>query len=87
MTNHENLADDLVNGDRQKMYGDPVNNMANIARAWSGVCGFTISPKQVALCMAALKLVREGYRHQDDNLTDAVGYIQIADRVEKAGKW
>lgn len=84
---HQQRADDLVNGDRQDMYGEPVNNMGNIARAWSGVCGFTISPKQVALCLAAMKLVREGYRHQDDNLIDAIGYLEIAARVEKAGKW
>jgi hypothetical protein len=58
---------------------------ANVARAWSGVLGFTITPKQVTLCMAALKLVREGSRHDPDNLIDAHGYLMIAERLEEAG--
>lgn len=75
----------LVDGDRQADYGDSGSMMANVARAWSGVLGYTITPKQVALCMAALKLVRENYRAKADNLADAQGYILIAERIEHAG--
>jgi len=75
----------LVDGDRQADYGDSGSMMANVARAWSGVLGYTITPKQVALCMAALKLVRENYRAKADNQADAQGYILIAERIEHAG--
>jgi hypothetical protein len=81
-------ADDahgLVNGERQEQYGNPVDHMANVARAWSGVLGWTITPKQVALCLATLKLVREGNRSMPDNLRDAHGYLLIAERIDQAG--
>lgn len=77
----------LVDGDRHQSYGDSGVMMARIAKTWSGVCGFEITPTQVALCMAALKLVREGYQHGDDNLTDAHGYLEIAARLQRAGQW
>lgn len=80
-------AQALVDGDRQAMYGDPVEHLTNVARAWSGVLGYTITPKQVALCMATLKLVRESYKSQPDNLADAHGYLLIAERIQQAGKW
>ncbi len=78
-------ASDLVDGERQSQYGDPVGHLNNIARAWSGVLGYTISARQVALCLATLKLVREGHKHKHDNLVDAVGYLLIAERIEEAG--
>jgi hypothetical protein len=76
---------ELVNGERQEMYGEPVEHMGHVARAWSGVLGFTITPKQVALCMVALKLVRENYKHNPDNILDAHGYLTILERVNTAG--
>ena len=75
----------LVNGERQAAYGEPVSNMRNIALAWSAIVGYQIHPRHVPLMMAALKLVREGYKHTPDNLPDAQGYIEIADRVNKVG--
>lgn len=77
----------LVDGERHAIYGDAGSMWANIARAWSGVLGYTITPKQAVLCMAAMKLVRENYQHNDDNLRDAHGYVEIAERLETAGKW
>ena len=77
----------LVDGERQASYGDPVAHMQNVARAWSGVLGYQITPKQVSLCLAALKLVREGNKHGPDNLTDCIGYVVIAERIEAAGHY
>ena len=75
----------LVDGDRQAAYGDPVDHMNRVARVWSGILGYQITPKQVALLLAGLKLVREGNKHGPDNLTDAIGYVVIAERIESAG--
>ena len=75
----------LVDGDRQASYGDPVQHMHNVAKCWSAILGYQITPKQCALALAGLKLVREGNKHDPDNLTDAIGYIVIAERVEAAG--
>lgn len=59
--------------------------MADVARAWSGVLGWTITPKQVALLLATLKLVREGHLAKPDNLVDCHGYLLIAEKIDQAG--
>ncbi len=68
----------LVTTSRMRDYGDPAETMRRTALAWSALLGTDVSPKQVALCMAALKLVRESRRHKRDNLDDAAGYVEIA---------
>lgn len=73
-------AERIVRGARSRQYGEPVECMKRTAQAWSGVLGVDVSPRQVALCLAALKLVREAHRHAEDNLIDAAGYILIADK-------
>jgi len=75
---------DLVDGDRETDYGHPVESHKQYALAWSAILRVEVSPKQVALCMAALKLVREGHRHKADNLDDAHGYVDIARRIAKS---
>ncbi len=75
----------LVDGERQADYGEPVAHMGNVARAWSGVLGYTVTPRQVVLCLVALKLVREGHKHNADNIDDAHGYLEILGRIEEAG--
>ena len=77
----------LVDGERQESYGEPIAHMQNVARCWSGILGYTVSPLQVALCMAGLKLVREGNRHDPDNALDALGYVIIAQRIADAGHY
>lgn len=67
---------------RGAMYGGPVEGMARVAQAWSGVLGHEVTGHQVALCMAALKLVRANSSpdHQD-HYDDARGYLAIAEQV------
>ena len=69
------------------MYGEPVEHVGHVARAWSGVLGYTISPRQVVLCMIALKLVRENHKHGQDNVDDIAGWTEILDRVNAAGDY
>lgn len=57
------------------MYGPAENSFDRIAAGWRVILGIdTISPYQVALCMAWLKIARESYQHKDDNLRDLLGY-------------
>jgi hypothetical protein len=72
---------DIVNGPRHEDYGDFHDNMADIGLVWSGILGFTVEPKKVALCMAGLKLVREANKHKRDNGVDAIGYAGIAHEI------
>lgn len=76
-------AERIVTGRRSRQYGEPVECMHRVAQAWSAVLGVDVSARQVALCLAALKLVREGNRHADDNLIDAAGYVLIADKCAR----
>lgn len=82
MSNVAEEASALVHGPRQAVYGSPPDNLRRIALAWSGVLGVRVTPLQVALCMAAVKLVREGSTpgHRD-NLTDTCGYMLMAEMV------
>jgi hypothetical protein len=72
---------EIVNGPRHSDYGDFHKNMADIGLVWSGILGFTVEPKKVALCMAGLKLVREANKHKRDNGVDAIGYAGIAHEI------
>lgn len=77
--------------ERGEDYGCPKVNLAAICKAWSGYLfqrGFIfqneeLGPSDVAMMMALLKLVRQGHRHKDDNLLDAIGYIELAARVHE----
>lgn len=73
----------LINGDRQNDYGHPIENLSRTAALWSAYLGRTVSAKDVAVCMAFVKLAREAGNHKPDNLLDAAGYIGLAADMEK----
>ena len=75
----------LVDGERQADYGEPVEHMRRVADAWSAVLRRPITPEEVCLCLATLKLVREGHRPKRDNREDAIGYLDILERVHSHG--
>lgn len=84
-------ADQLVNGDRQKDYGHPLDNFTDIADMWSVVLrkvrggkeGFLpITPQEVALCMDLLKVSRERNTPKRDNRVDGPGYWKCLDMIE-----
>ena len=72
-------AADITSGDRNASYGDPYENHLRIAKVWSVILGFDVSPAQVALCMAGMKLARLAYdpAHVDSNI-DGAAYLAIA---------
>jgi hypothetical protein len=82
-------AAEKIIGERGKDYGDPKGNLAAIAQSWSAYLHQTgclaqdeaLEASDVAIMMALLKLIRQGNRHKDDNLLDAIAYIELAARV------
>lgn len=48
---------------------------------WEAIIGSPVSPEQVVLCMAALKIAREAGAHDPDNLADAEGYLSLIPEV------
>jgi hypothetical protein len=71
-------AADLINGDRAKQYGPPQENFARIAAGWSVILGTTVTPDQVALCMAWLKIARLVNGPQEDSYVDGAAYLALA---------
>ena len=69
----------LTHGDRDKNYGTPYINHLRIAKMWSVVLEKEITPSQVALCMAGVKIARlvETPDHID-SFVDGAAYIAIA---------
>ena len=79
-------AAQLVQGSRNEAYGHPLQDFQRVAVIWSGILNVLVTPEQVGLCLAGLKLAREAYQHKRDHLIDLAGYAdclqQIADTKE-----
>ena len=75
-------ASRLINGDRNRDYGEPVENFERIAAGWRVLLGADVAPHQVALCMAWLKMARlvETPTHED-SYVDTAGYAALAGQL------
>lgn len=72
-------ASSLTTGDRLKSYGSPYQNHADIAAGWSVILGKQVTPAEVALCMAWLKIARTVKDpHLIDSYVDGAAYMAIA---------
>ena len=76
-----NEAHNLINGSKRDSYGSARESFTRIAKMWSVVLDNKVTPHQVALCMAALKLCRESHKHSRDNCVDGAAYFDLADQV------
>ena len=77
----------LTHGDRNKNYGTPYQNHLRIAKMWSVVLEQEITPAQVALCMATVKIARlvETPNHLD-SFVDGAAYLSIAGEIAIKGE-
>ena len=75
-------ASRLVGGDRQKDYGDKVQNHKNIARLWSAYLDVPITTENVAIMMCLLKIARTklGVTSKDTYI-DMSAYSAIAGEI------
>jgi hypothetical protein len=76
------LADELVNGDRQDVYGDPHTNHQRIADLWnaylSGSPSDVIRPTDATVMMLLLKVARLMHSSDHkDTWVDIAGYAQV----------
>jgi hypothetical protein len=76
-------ASALINGDREKDYGTPQENFANIAKGWAVILGTDVSADQVALCMAWLKIARLANGPHMDSYIDGAGYLALASELSE----
>ena len=75
-------ANKLVGGNRHTDYGDKLTNHQNIAALWSIFLRKTITPHDVAMCMALVKVARLMHAHKKDSYLDLAAYAAIAGEIE-----
>ena len=70
-----------IRASRGSIYGHPYINHLRISKLWSAYLDFPVTPDQVALCMALVKVSRltetPGYRGRDGYI-DLVAYGSLA---------
>ena len=72
----------VITGPRAKDYGDKYDNHVNISALWSSYLDHRISPHDVAICMALVKIARLKHRKTKDCYIDIAGYAAIASEIE-----
>lgn len=78
-------AEELVTGPRRQDYGEAAKSFEALAVIWSTLCGTPLTPPQVALCLAALKLWRCSTSPGSmDSWTDLAGYAALGWEVTVA---
>lgn len=86
---HMAEANALVNGDRQAAYGSPRPAYEAQAQVWSGLLHHKLreplTPEDVVLMLAGMKLTREVRKHKRDNVVDLHGYALVLAHVRADG--
>lgn len=67
-------AAECVCGSREDDYGSPEDNFAVIAALWTAYTGTDVTPKDVAMMMALLKIARAKVGSKPDTYVDLAGY-------------
>lgn len=67
-------AAECVCGSREEDYGSPEDNFAVIAELWTAYTGTDVTPKDVAMMMALLKIARAKAGSKPDTYVDLAGY-------------
>ena len=76
-------ASSITSGERNKDYGDPVENMAHIASIFNAMTGHDIKPSEVPMFHIATKLARRRTSPlKRDHYVDIMAYVGIAYECE-----
>lgn len=73
------VANEIVNNrneEADRQYGPFSEGMDRAALIFKGMTGFNVTGEHMFKALIALKFSRESYNHKQDNLLDAVAYIQ-----------
>lgn len=76
-------AEEIINGQRAKDYGDAKENHIRIAKLWEAYTGVEFEPEDVAIMMILLKIARHmenGYH--EDTTVDIAGYAGVLEKMQ-----
>lgn len=76
-------ADKLTSQTRRSEYGHPQEDFERVAMIWSAILGYEVTPHQVVLCMAGLKLSRASYSLKRDTIVDIAGYARVLELLDE----
>ena len=76
-------AENIVNGERQADYSDPVQNFTDIAQMATFLTKKELTAEDCCNVLIAVKLARERFKHKEDNLIDLAGYTEILNRIKE----
>lgn len=62
---------------KSQEYGDYTETFKTVTTIFNMLTGQNITPKQGVLFMVILKLYREGFKHKNDSVVDAIGYLRM----------
>jgi hypothetical protein len=69
---------------RRQQYGSPEDLFDHVAKRWSLVLGFKVTPAQVALCLIDLKMARLTHDpSHTDSVVDIAGYAACLREVTR----
>ena len=74
-------ANSIIYGARESDYGHPYDMAKGVADAWRTHFGWGVKPRDVAVAMILMKLVREKNKPKRDNRVDLAGYAGVLDRI------
>jgi len=82
-------AHDIVHGDRNDQYGDPIHDYTRVVEIFEVLTRIKITPEDGALFMLAVKLARLMSNHEinrthRDSLVDAAGYLWVYGQIMEA---
>jgi hypothetical protein len=75
-------AASLINGQREKDYGDASESFSAIAQMWSAYLNHSVAPSDVCHMMALLKIARLRNGAHRDSSNDACGYLALGAECE-----
>ena len=76
-------AAECVCGSREDDYGSPEDNFSVIAALWTAYTGTDITPKDVAMMMALLKIARAKAGSKPDTYIDLAGYAACGAEISE----
>lgn|SRR5574339_401273 len=82
-------ADEIVSGERQGQYGNPVSNWNHIAEICTPLLkdvlkeGAKLTASHAVIFMIGVKMARQLHKHKRDSIVDACGYLKILNMIEE----